>query len=145
MELPDRVPHLPVDREPGNQGTIEMNVLFLDDNQSRTKTFRSQVPSAVCVDTADDCVKALMAEDRWDYVFLDHDLGGEEMVDSFNNNTGAWVARWLSKNHRDIGLIVIHTLNPAGATAMRDTLLAAEYDVELIPFAWTTAGTFIEQ
>jgi len=33
----------------------------------------------------------------FDYLFLDHDLGGKQMVNS-RENTGYEVAEWLSKN-----------------------------------------------
>lgn len=122
-----------------------MNVLFLDDDPSRTAEFCSQVPSATCVSTAESCVAQLTDGCEWDYVFLDHDLGGEVFVDSSVDNSGGRVARWIAATRPNIGLIVLHSLSPAGAAYMRSVLLAADYDVRVMPFGWRQAGVFIKQ
>jgi len=86
-----------------------MNVLFLDDKPARAKTFRSLVPSAITVETAKATIVNLIEAD-WDYVYLDHDLGGEEMAAS-DSLSGMEVVRWIVVNKPIIGTIVVHSLN----------------------------------
>lgn len=92
-----------------------MRVIFLDDDLNRQRLMKSACPCIVQTETADETIKAIEAEERVDYLFLDHDLGGEIYVDSNAHNTGMTVAKWLVENKRDVGTIVIHTYNhPAG-------------------------------
>ena len=71
-----------------------MNVLFLDDNPVRSARFRQAVPHATMVETAKECI-AQIRKEQWDWIFLDHDLGGEEFVDSDRKDTGMEVVRHL--------------------------------------------------
>lgn len=115
------------------------NILFLDDNPTRTRAFRSEVPSAVCVETAADCIK-LLDEREWDYVFLDHDLGGEEWVGSDREDCGMEVVRWLIANRpqfiRDLNppKVIVHSHNHPAANEMTFKLRDAGYNVMKVPF-----------
>lgn len=108
-------------------------VLFLDDDLTRCVHFNNRRKDAVQVHTAEDCIKQLAAQ-RWDEVHLDHDLGGEVMVDSSLPNTGMEVVRWIVANDPDIACIVIHTHNTVAAPIMVTDLSAAGYRVMRIPF-----------
>ena len=63
------------------------------------------------------------AFEPFDLIFLDHDLGGQEFVDSREINTGAQFAKWLCqcKNLENIP-IIIHSLNYYGAKNMKHFL-----------------------
>jgi hypothetical protein len=113
-----------------------MNILFLDDSPIRTKEFKSNNPSAICVETAKDAIKELDSNIEWSYVYLDHDLGGEKFVDSQNTNTGMEVVRWIVANKPNIDLIIIHSLNPVAANNMLTDLKRAAYPTMVRPFAW---------
>jgi hypothetical protein len=92
-----------------------MVVIFLDDDENRQRLMKSMLPCIIQTRTADETIAAIEAESRVDYLFLDHDLGGEIFVDSEEHNTGMTVAKWLVDNKRNIGTIIIHTYNhPAG-------------------------------
>jgi hypothetical protein len=119
-----------------------MNVLFLDDSVERTKCFKSQVPSAICVSTAVACIESLAAGD-FDVVFLDHDLGDEVYCDSSRADTGMAVVRWIVDNQPKIDLIVCHSLNHSARANMCNNLLVAGYEAIERPFAWTNAGEFV--
>ena len=54
-------------------------ILFLDDAPDRAAVFLAGHPVAVWVQTVDQCIELL--EQPWDEVHLDHDLGGEVLVD----------------------------------------------------------------
>ena len=110
-----------------------LNVLVLEDDPYRQKLFKQrlykanlEVVDSVCVAIA--CLK----NKEWDYLFLDHDLGGQQFVTP-GENTGYAVACWLEKNpERQPKNIIIHSLNPVGATAMQQALPKAKY----IPGCW---------
>jgi hypothetical protein len=119
----------------GRRMSTKNSVLFLDDDPIRLDRFKSLMPYAVQVSTADEAMEAL-TEDSYDVIFLDHDLGGEIFVDSDVHNTGATVALWLSDNLTYIqhkSLIVIHSFNPVGVDYMYN-LLKDSYKTIKAPF-----------
>jgi len=81
--------------------------------------------------TAADAIEAL-ANNDWDVLFLDHDLGGEAYVKS-GPGTGYEVAVWLERNPtRKPPQIFLHSLNTVGRDNMKGALLEAIH----APFAW---------
>jgi len=121
-----------------------MNVLWLDDAPERTKRFRSYAPYATLTETAQECIDALAAADEpWDIVFLDHDLGGEIYVDTAEKNTGSEVVRWIGENEPQILKIVVHSCNPEAAKWMVHDLIRLGYDTEKIPIT-TLLGLTVE-
>jgi hypothetical protein len=112
-----------------------MNILFLDDCPERTKVFKAALPSADTVETARAAIVALIEED-WEWVFLDHDLGGKEAANSADPDTGMEVVRWIIENKPIIEKIIVHTLNKSAGQTMVSKLHEAGYWVLWIPFAW---------
>jgi ActR/RegA family two-component response regulator len=110
-----------------------MRILFLDDDQRRKRTFRSNFPSAKIVSTASETIHQLMT-DEYNVVFLDHDLGGEVYVDSDREDTGMEVVRWIADNRPNIEKVFIHSCNKDAAAKMHSSLRQAEYDSSLMPF-----------
>src|SRR5262245_49267713 len=112
-----------------------MNILFLDDCPHRHRQFRSVMPFAIMVHTADETIAKLSDGTIWDYVFLDHDLGGESFVNSNREDTGMGVVRWLAKNPITINkMIYVHSLNADGARKMVEMLRSSGYPVHYYPF-----------
>lgn len=113
----------------------KMRILILEDNQERVRQFMQKFVSAVvlCVEDADECI-ALLKTEKWDVLFLDHDLGGEEYVDSFSDEkTGYTVAKWLSKHtDRTPKHVFIHSLNSIGALNIQNRIAGSL----ITPFAW---------
>lgn len=110
-------------------------VLFLDDDHDRAQVFLNANPTAVWVETAEDCV-ARLAE-RWDEVHLDHDLGGESFVDHERPDCGMEVVRWLCETfheHLKTCLFVVHTRNPNASCMMVMHLQVMGYRVVERPF-----------
>lgn len=100
-----------------------MKVLILDDNPIRLSLFRSKLigHTVFTTMTSEEAIDALKSDD-FDIVSLDHDLGGEQMVDS-GKGTGYEVAEFLSKNpDRMPKEIYIHSYNPVGAKNMQRIL-----------------------
>ena len=119
-------------------------ILFLDDSPERTKVFKSKIPSAITVATAAECIQYLadsmkLGWSAWEWVFLDHDLGGSEFADSSQPDTGMEVVRWIVANQPVIKTIVVHSVNAAASLEMTRTLREAGYQVLCIPFAWKYA------
>jgi len=111
-----------------------MNILFLDDCPQRTKFFRSNCPSAHCVETAKEVIDILSKDETIDALFLDHDLGGLTFVDSNRPDTGMEVVRWIISNHPNIKKIIVHSLNDEAAFEMITALKDAGYLTERVPF-----------
>lgn len=110
-----------------------MNILILEDDSTRVKHFRSGLigHSVFVTDSTKTCIDKLRNE-KWDLLLLDHDLGGEIMVES-GNNTGYEVACWLESNPEfKPTQIVVHSLNNAGARNIQRALPEAIY----IPWIW---------
>lgn len=100
-----------------------MKILILDDQEQRHKHFKKELCfHTLChVYTSKECIKKL-SEETFDCVFLDHDLGGQEMVES-GENTGYEVCVWLKNNiEKCPDQIYIHTMNPVGRQNMLSVL-----------------------
>ena len=112
-----------------------IRIFILEDDDNRIKQFRKNFINAELTITKDskDAIKILRKQLPYDYLFLDHDLGGQQMTKS-GENTGYEVAQWLSKNalkKPKLGLY-IHSLNIPGAKNMHDALGYGTH----IPFVW---------
>jgi len=113
-----------------------MRVLILEDSPERTVKFKQLLIGHVweIVATAQEAIQRL-AQESWDLLSLDHDLGGEEMVAS-GPGTGWEVAKWLSEHPDRVPTrIILHSFNAPGRKNMADTL--AGYNVEEAPGWWT--------
>lgn len=111
-------------------------ILWLDDDAYRTKHIK---PSFIgkgaftWVKTAEECIEQLKADKVWDWVFLDHDLGGEIFVESGREDCGMEVVRWIVEKQPIISHIIIHTANSVAGKTMLERLREIEYDVKYIP------------
>lgn len=107
-----------------------MKVLFLDDNQERISTFKAACPAADIVTTAEECISRLSKE-KYDIVFLDHDLGGKVFQNSGDEDCGMQVVKYLVASYLaaipPVEDVVIHTFNPAGAETMVSALQSCHY------------------
>jgi CheY-like chemotaxis protein len=111
-----------------------MKILILEDDQERIKTFRRNLEigcqTFLVAITAEACIQAL-ENIKFDWLFLDHDLGGKVFVQSDGEEKTGW--HGLSENEdRKPENIVIHSLNEAGRKRMMSLLPKAKE----LPFAW---------
>ncbi len=113
-------------------------VLILEDDIERMKHFKRSLHPLYAemthVETAKECIKQ-MKENKFDWIFLDHDLGGETFVSTDNENTGSEVARWMSNNLNRFkdSEIIIHSYNAPAAKIMQGYIPSAAY----WPGCWT--------
>jgi CheY-like chemotaxis protein len=101
-------------------------MLVLEDNKTRQKAFRRKFIgySITIVEKAEEAI-SLLTENSYDYLCLDHDLGGQENVSS-GPGTGYEVADWLSRNpERMPDTVIIHSYNVVGAQNMKRALPSA--------------------
>ena len=118
-----------------------IKIFILEDDDNRIKQFRKNFINAdlTIVKNSKDAIKILRKEFPYDYLFLDHDLGGKQMVAS-GNNTGYEVAKWLSKNKakKPKFELYVHSLNKPGANNIIGILGYGVY----IPFVWMKVINF---
>jgi len=120
-------------------------VLVVEDDEARCAWFRERLRGRK-LDVTCDVRTAIrwLAERDYVAVLLDHDLAEEHYFSDApdDERTGYAVARWLADHptsQRD-ALILIHSLNHAGARRMLEVLRAAGRDAEHIPFHFLQAG-----
>ncbi len=113
-----------------------MRIIFLDDDNQRWYRFQAKIPNSVRVETADGCIRLIRDSAKIDWLFLDHDLGGEAYVNSAREDCGMEVVRFLCADNltKTISNIVVHSHNTVAALEMFNKLKDAGYNVRLVPF-----------
>ncbi len=94
-----------------------MRVFILEDNGSRVVKFKRELIGNR-VDHAETLPagREMIRDNEYDLIFLDHDLGGMEMVDSSEEDTGYHLAVLIAADDRNSGTpCIVHSCNPAGA------------------------------
>lgn len=109
-----------------------MRIFILEDNPVRMRKFRNELIGHT-IDHAETVYdgKSFVSLKKYDLILLDHDLGGRQMVDSSEENTGYQLAIFIAeeKLNRDTSCIT-HTCNPAGA----DNILSVLPHAVKVPF-----------
>jgi hypothetical protein len=112
-----------------------MKILILEDDPSRVGKFKMRLIGHEVFFTDDTkvCIEKLKTE-KWDALFLDHDLGGKVYVES-GIGTGYEVACFLEEfpEYRP-ETVLIHSLNGVGAKKMLQALKLP--DLCHMPFLW---------
>lgn len=103
-------------------------ILVLEDSAERISWFRQNLGCTLqtLVDTANDAMH-MLANHKYNAIFLDHDLGLLQMVGCNGckagpEGTGLDVANYLARCGYLAELVVIHSWNPSGAKNMKDVL-----------------------
>ena len=113
-----------------------MKVLFLDDDLNRHKMFKAEFGDGsneiTYVETAKEAIDQLIYND-FDSIFLDHDLGGQIYQESIDGS-GWEVAKYIADNLSYKPIIIIHSMNPAGAVRMCHVLGDSGFKAVLAPF-----------
>ena len=114
-----------------------MRILILEDDSNRINQFYNNFSEdnkneISVVQTAKEAITLLNCY-VYDALFLDHDLGGEQLVDSSMENCGYTVAKWLEEHNEYIpDIVLIHSFNPYGARKMNEAI----YGSHLFPGLW---------
>jgi len=111
-------------------------VFILEDDLYRVNLFRKKLAAKHTLTITDNVFEAkkLLAENDFDVLFLDHDLGGEIFVDSSAENTGYQLAKWLEEQKKHYDQIIIHSCNPVGADMMAVRLDSCTENLSRVPF-----------
>lgn len=104
---------------------MEKHILILEDSKYRNDLFK-HVYGGKCFihmfENAWDAIKALQAFE-YDIIFLDHDLGGYEMIEEDEvNGTGYDAAKAINETENRGVPVIIHSLNPYGAEKMQGVI-----------------------
>lgn len=110
-----------------------MKILILEDDENRMEIFkRNLIGHSITITEKSKEAIEYLKNNKYDYLYLDHDLGGKVMVAS-GENTGYEVAKWLEENpDRKPDHIILHSFNPVGSDNMKKALPEA---IQL-PGAW---------
>lgn len=104
-----------------------MRIFILEDNSDRMMKFRRELMGHT-IDHAETVEQgtSMVANNIYDLLFLDHDLGGEVMVDSLKNNTGYRLAEFIASFTPNKNTpCVVHSCNPGGAANIVNILMRA--------------------
>jgi CheY-like chemotaxis protein len=120
-------------------------ILIVEDDPSRCEWFEEKFAGRTMDVTCDVAEAARwLAAREYSVILLDHDLAEEHYFsdEPDDERTGYGVAAWLASHpdrQRD-ALIVIHSLNYAGAQRMLDALRDAGREAEHVPFHYLQTG-----
>lgn len=112
---------------------LGQNILVLEDNDERIVRIRQLWPACTIVKTAQACIDKLI-DFQFVTLLLDHDLGGEVMVDSRREDCGMEVVRWIVAKRPRISECVVHSHNTPAAAVMVQELKKAGYYAVYAPF-----------
>jgi CheY-like chemotaxis protein len=117
-----------------------ISVFLLDDDRRRHRWFskRFEGDELYVAETVEEA-KELLAENRYDAIFLDHDLLPHHYESDDHDdhaNTGYAICEWLSENtnYQRAAKIIVHTRNADAGIRMIEKLRACGRDVEYVPF-----------
>lgn len=123
-----------------SSGRAPISIFVLDDDERRHRWFRKRFTQDE-IDITDqiDEAKDLLSKNKYDAIFLDHDLIPEhyEAQDKHDDErTGMAIAMFLAeqKTLQRSAKMFVHTRNPDGALRMASLLREAGRDVEYVPF-----------
>ena len=117
-------------------------IFLLEDDPKRVAWFESLFTGRLLAARTVEAGLRLLEErggEPLEFAFLDHDLELAEGSDDLLHSGTMFVNKVLTEELRYPGLrkagkVVIHSMNPVGASGMLDALLAAGIDADLIPY-----------
>ena len=100
-----------------------MKIFILEDNPERMHYFSGIMinESLVITNNVEQGIKILQNE-KFNYIFLDHDLGRQVYVASDDKNTGHYLCKHMHKSLNTDTPIIIHSWNENGVKNMINTL-----------------------
>ena len=100
-----------------------MKVFVLEDDGERNNVFSKLfVNQELMISNNVDLSFKILSLIKFDYIFLDHDLGGKQLVNSLEQNTGYNLATKIHLTKNTLTPIIIHSYNPVGARNMEAIL-----------------------
>ena len=117
-----------------------ISVFLLDDDRRRHRWFQKRFDGDE-LDVAEtvEQAKELLAENKYDAIFLDHDLLPHHYESNDHDdyaNTGFAIVEWLNENkdRQRAATVIVHTRNADAGVRMIEKLRAAGREAEYVPF-----------
>jgi CheY-like chemotaxis protein len=108
-----------------------MKVFILEDSEYRVKYFKSKLMNHELTFSSNvQEAKEILKKQKFDVIFLDHDLDFLTYVQSEMPNTGYQLVKFMKENNISANKIYAHTMNEHGAKNMVGLLP----EIEWIPF-----------
>lgn len=116
-----------------------LKILILDDQYNRVIQFEKRlkplgITDITHVTSAKECIE-IMAKKKFDFIFLDYDLGEPPIWAKDTDISGEVVAQWFKahpKNKNKKAQIIIHSTDHSGPERMKKLIPSAT----LLPGAW---------
>jgi CheY-like chemotaxis protein len=104
-------------------------VFILEDDPQRIKIFKIKLSQheLFFTEEVEEGKEIFENLGPFDYIFLDHDLGGEIYVDSNEKNTGYQFAKYLHDKDLTNTQVIVHSMNYQGAKNICAILKTAQY------------------
>jgi len=104
-----------------------MNIFILEDSYNRIKKFKMNLIGHTIIHTDNiNDAKSILKSNKFDCIFLDHDLG--EVDIEYNN--GYQLAKWIAQENITYTRLIVHSSNTVGSQNIKFVIPQAE----LIPF-----------
>jgi len=120
-----------------------MRIFILEDDLNRIKWMKLHFDSRIDLDITDDVDVAMkyLKEEEYDIIFLDHDLGGRQMVSSSERDTGYTIAKMIHTTKNRGLTVIVHSWNPEGARNMMEAM--QENDINCV-YSYFSGPEFIK-
>ena len=111
-----------------------INILVVEDDDMRIQWFKTEFAefNLKVVKTAQAGI-SYVENEKFDIIFLDHDLGDRIFVSSEDPNTGYQVAKAIVNSINSKTPIVVHSYNPVGVknilSVLKDTAVSIPFGV----------------
>jgi len=92
-----------------------MNILVVEDDPNRIAWFKNKISVGLDICTTAKDAVARVNSKKYDFIFLDHDLGGRVFVPSEDEETGYTVAKAIAESSNKNTDVIVHSMNPVGA------------------------------
>jgi len=110
-------------------------VFIFEDMEDRLKFFKKILVDHDLQHTDQiEKAKKILLNEKWDFVFLDHDMEERFMDSKTTQNNGYQLAKWIVENKIKIEQIIIHSMNSVGAGNIREALRESYPTVNYVPF-----------
>jgi CheY-like chemotaxis protein len=112
-----------------------MKIFILEDDQTRVVGFKEMFGNhELTITEFVKEAKQLLTDNKYDVLFFDHDLGGEQMLKSEDENTGYQVALMVNDTINSDTPALVHSWNPDGAKNIAKALDNGKKQIVVLPF-----------
>ena len=105
-----------------------MKIFVLEDNPERMAQFSAMwIKEELVITNNVAQARKILENEKFSYVFLDHDLGGEVYVSAMDKNSGSYLCKHMHETKNVDTPIIVHSWNDVGAKQMIDYLMDSNH------------------